>query len=124
VPKAVTESPPQPRGEFRRSRRHIDYRRVFSETVYALEGVGIGAGLVDLEPIPQDERDKWAGEIDEAMRPLRRLVRNLREPERTARRSCARCGKPFVARRSDARYCSVTCRVAAHRARSDEGAPR
>jgi hypothetical protein len=29
--------------------------------------------------------------------------------------ACLRCGKPLDARRSTARFCSVTCRVAAHR---------
>jgi hypothetical protein len=28
---------------------------------------------------------------------------------------CARCGQPFTSRRSTARYCGPTCRVAAHR---------
>ena len=30
---------------------------------------------------------------------------------------CSRKGKPFVSHRTDAQYCSVRCRVAAHRAR-------
>jgi hypothetical protein len=30
--------------------------------------------------------------------------------------TCQRCGQVFTARRSDARYCSGRCRVAAHRA--------
>lgn len=33
-------------------------------------------------------------------------------------RTCAQCGAPFSASRSDARYCSGRCRVAAHRART------
>lgn len=32
-------------------------------------------------------------------------------------RMCAHCAVPFTPARSDARYCSVRCRVAAHRAR-------
>jgi hypothetical protein len=32
-------------------------------------------------------------------------------------RYCGRCGEPFTARRRDAVYCSVRCRVAAHRAK-------
>jgi hypothetical protein len=35
-------------------------------------------------------------------------------------RSCVVCGAPFVAKRSDARYCSATCRKRASRA----GLPR
>jgi hypothetical protein len=30
--------------------------------------------------------------------------------------TCALCGEPFTARRSDARFCSARCRVGAHRA--------
>ncbi len=30
-------------------------------------------------------------------------------------RTCAACGKPFVASRPDAKTCSVRCRVALHR---------
>ena len=30
--------------------------------------------------------------------------------------ACENCGEPFTPRRSDARYCSTRCRVAAHRA--------
>jgi hypothetical protein len=30
--------------------------------------------------------------------------------------ACAHCGEPFTPARSDARYCSGRCRVAAHRA--------
>jgi endogenous inhibitor of DNA gyrase (YacG/DUF329 family) len=35
---------------------------------------------------------------------------------------CARCGKPFTAKRSDARFCSGRCRTAAHRAVTAENA--
>lgn len=40
-------------------------------------------------------------------------------------RVCARCGKGFTARRSDAHFCSVACRVSAHRAhqRTTNGHP-
>lgn len=35
---------------------------------------------------------------------------------------CVLCGGRFLAARSDARYCSGRCRVAAHRRRATEGA--
>lgn len=53
---------------------------------------------------------------------LDRLCADCRHAE-PAFRSCARCGVPFTARRSDARYCSTRCRVAAHRA-ADASATR
>ena len=34
---------------------------------------------------------------------------------------CANCHQPFLASRRDARYCSATCRKAAHRSRSVAG---
>jgi hypothetical protein len=37
------------------------------------------------------------------------------KPELDRTRSCERCGEEFTPKRSDARYCSVRCRVAAHR---------
>lgn len=33
-------------------------------------------------------------------------------------RNCEKCGEPFVPARSDARFCSAKCRVAAHRAKA------
>jgi hypothetical protein len=40
-------------------------------------------------------------------------ARNRKKSEPTA---CAHCGEQFTPKRSDARYCSARCRVAAHRA--------
>lgn len=37
---------------------------------------------------------------------------------------CNGCGKTFTAARSDARYCSARCRVAAHRDRQEPDRPR
>lgn len=38
-------------------------------------------------------------------------------------RSCRTCTRPFVMTRSDARYCSVRCRVRAHRAKVQSKPP-
>lgn len=37
-------------------------------------------------------------------------------------RDCDRCGQSYIPTRTDARYCSTRCRVAAHRARAAERA--
>ena len=42
-----------------------------------------------------------------------------KEPDQ---RQCAECGETFTAKRTDARYCSATCRQRAKRARLSEGA--
>ena len=55
-------------------------------------------------------RDAWATELDEAIRNLERVRRTLRTPVRV----CERCDGRFTGR-TDARFCSDTCRVAAHR---------
>jgi hypothetical protein len=50
-----------------------------------------------------------------------RLERNWKNAERRRlspeSRTCAQCGETFAPKRSDARFCSTRCRVAAHRAR-------
>jgi len=46
-----------------------------------------------------------------------REFRNERRRVENDARACERCDEPFTPRRSDARYCSSRCRVAAHRAR-------
>jgi hypothetical protein len=39
------------------------------------------------------------------------------------RRACDECGEPFEAARADARYCSGTCRMRAHRRRRELALP-
>jgi hypothetical protein len=46
---------------------------------------------------------------------LPRRESRAKDPD-TRTRACARCGATFTPARSDARYCSARCRVAAHRA--------
>jgi hypothetical protein len=41
---------------------------------------------------------------------------------RTGDRDCERCGVAFVPSRSDARFCSASCRVAAHKAKAKAAA--
>ena len=38
-----------------------------------------------------------------------------KKSKRKTRRNCARCGSSFLAKRSDAKYCSVKCRIRASR---------
>jgi hypothetical protein len=49
-----------------------------------------------------------------AMRPIVKARSQARAAAR-ANRKCATCGKPIKAQRSTMRYCSVKCRVSAHR---------
>ena len=67
--------------------------------------------------VPDAEWDEWirnlrAGEA--GLRAMRLRVEALRDGE--ALPECQHCGESFAGR-SDARYCSTRCRVAAHRAK-------
>ena len=46
------------------------------------------------------------------------LMRLVKYEPRSSPRQCEQCGKTFTPTRSDARYCSTKCRVAAHRSRT------
>ena len=52
--------------------------------------------------------DAW---MEEQSRPA---PQPINKPRRTWR-NCAQCGKPFLAKRADARFCSPKCRVRAVR---------
>ena len=80
-----------------------------------------GSTLAALEPVadmvPADEWDEWIAKFrdgEAALRKLRLRVDALRDGE--ALPECQHCGESFAGR-SDARYCSTRCRVAAHRAK-------
>ena len=51
-----------------------------------------------------------------AMAPIVKALAKARAAAR-ANRKCATCGKPIKAQRSTKEFCSVRCRVAAHRAK-------
>jgi ribosomal protein S27AE len=61
------------------------------------------------------------GDLDRAIRSEIEQIRNERAraeyAARVADRTCERCGNAYVADRSDSRYCSGRCRVAAFRDR-------
>jgi hypothetical protein len=46
---------------------------------------------------------------------LAALARQTGSTRRDSTRTCDHCGTEFQAKRSNARYCSTRCRVAAHR---------
>ena len=64
---------------------------------------GIGLRVVLLGPVPEGGAGGAAAEV-----PC--------EGPRRSRRTCEHCRDDFLPARSDSRYCSVLCRVAAHRA--------
>jgi hypothetical protein len=100
------------------------------ELRYARELIDAGRGQFERLQRVVDDRDYrercCRGELDtrahssDTPRPPRPPVtaRGARVGSQPLRgRACERCGQTFAPRRSDARYCSGRCRVAAHRAR-------
>ncbi len=70
--------------------------------------------------VEDTQGDVSDSDLDALRAASRRLTRALGGGDTPAalKLNCERCGEPFVATRSDARYCSTACRVAAHRSRS------
>lgn len=61
-----------------RQRQH-DSNRIVSQTVSALEGLAIGAGLVNLDDLEEAEIANWAASLTDSLRILNRLNRQLKE---------------------------------------------
>jgi hypothetical protein len=74
----------------------------------------------DIQRIEEIGFDRWLDEV--ADKPPAAVVpethSEVPQPgrsERRTRRSCIRCGDSFLAKREDAKYCSVKCRIRASR---------
>jgi len=83
----------------------------------AAADVATRAGLPEL--LPADEVKEMAEMAEDVIKNLRRFQRRIRTgvTDTGVTPRCERCGEPFAPTRSDARYCSTACRVAAHRDR-------
>jgi ribosomal protein S27AE len=80
-------------------------------------GISIsGLNPADRQRIENIGFDRWLDEID---KPPAAVVpktnSKVSQPKRRTRRSCVRCGDSFLAKREDAKYCSVKCRIRASR---------
>jgi ParB-like chromosome segregation protein Spo0J len=64
--------------------RRIDSNRVVRETVSALEGLALGAQLVNVTALDPAEIDGWAASMTASIRALNRLVKQLKEQAREA----------------------------------------
>jgi hypothetical protein len=64
-----------------------------------------------------DAAIRTIAERDAEISDLKKRLKTLAAAPHGFARNCARCGKPFVAGRPEARTCSGACRVALHRAR-------
>lgn len=86
------------------------YGNLSTERGYTVEKLGeceCGCGWLDRETV--------ISMVYEPIEKLLRLIGSVTPPDRPHR--CWWCGNPLSSRlRPDARYCSGTCRVAAHRA--------
>jgi hypothetical protein len=82
-------------------------------------GISIsGLNPPDIQRIENIGFDRWLDEVDKppvAVIPKMNSVSPERASKRRTRRSCVRCGDSFLAKREDAKYCSVKCRIRASR---------
>jgi ribosomal protein S27AE len=78
-----------------------------------------GLNPCDRDRIKKVGFDRWLDEVCNAQSPasLKHAadVSEPRKSKRKTRRDCVRCGSSFLAKRADARYCSVKCRIRACR---------
>jgi ribosomal protein S27AE len=78
-----------------------------------------GLNLCDRERIEEVGFNSWLDEVCKTTTPasLKHAaeVSEPRKSKRKTRRDCVRCGSSFLAKRADARYCSVKCRIRACR---------
>jgi ribosomal protein S27AE len=78
-----------------------------------------GLNLCDRNRIEEVGFDRWLDEVCNAPPPISLKhaaeVSEPRKSKRKTRRNCVRCGGSFLAKRADARYCSVKCRIRACR---------
>jgi hypothetical protein len=59
--------------------RRLDSNRIVRETVHALEGLAMGAGLVNPAELDKAQVPGWAGSLTASLRALNRLARTLKE---------------------------------------------
>jgi len=59
--------------------RRFDTNRIVRETVHALEGLAMGAGLADLAEIDPAEAPQWAASLRRSLRALRRFARQIEQ---------------------------------------------
>jgi hypothetical protein len=77
-----------------------------------------GLNPCDRDRIEEIGFDRWLDEVaDEPPTCVNHAgaVSRPRKSRRKTRRNCVRCGNSFLAKRADAKYCSLKCRVRACR---------
>jgi hypothetical protein len=74
-----------------------------------------GLNPCDRKRIEQVGFDRWLDEVADAAPTCQKHAAEPRKAKRKTRRNCVRCGASFLAKRADARYCSVKCRIRACR---------
>lgn len=81
---ARDEGIPIPADEVMNRTRRIDSNRVVRETAIALEGLALGAQLVNPDVLDPAELGGWASSMTDSIRTLNRLVKQLKEKTREA----------------------------------------
>jgi ribosomal protein S27AE len=83
-------------------------------------GISIsGLNPGDIQRIEEIGFDRWLDEVgNPPIAVIPQIDSKVSQPsklKRRTRRSCVRCGDSFLAKREDAKYCSVKCRIRASR---------
>ena len=68
-----------PADKFVKRTRRIDTNRIVENTVTALDGLGIGLELIVPEEIDQTRAAAWLASLNESLRPVTRLGRQIKE---------------------------------------------
>jgi hypothetical protein len=74
-----------------------------------------GLNPCDRKRIEEVGFDRWLDEVADAPPTCQKQAAELRKAKRKTRRNCVRCGTSFLAKRADAKFCSVKCRIRACR---------
>ena len=74
-----------------------------------------GLNPCDRKRIEQIGFDRWLDEVADAPPTCQKHAAEPTKSKRKTRRNCVRCGTSFLAKRADAKYCSVKCRIRACR---------
>jgi hypothetical protein len=127
IRRIVSAVRPQARRLHDRLRAALDPLLAKVERVrHALSTVSVTPDLPERPAAEAEGRDEsaWLYASDRAYLdqlrhyPEQNFAKRSRVKKQRAAVPCVRCGAPFVQKRSDARYCSPTCRVASCRAQA------
>lgn len=109
------------RHEMFKGQRRMDPVQIAEQSAISFRNVTAGADLLgdllDLAEVPEEQLEELEAAATAAISDLSRIRQRVRQAGgAVVMKACEVCSSPMSGR-SDRRYCSGTCRQAAHRAR-------